>query len=403
MGKNKLLFAATALAGLAAIASPARAELKIDLSGYAKFYAMAIDNDEINTAAPSDSLRDFEFVRYTGLYFVAEQKLENGLTVGFKGEFKLGNESMDGGAATLTSAGRDFNQLDEAALFISGSWGKLFMGSRDSAPYLLSVQAPSADSNIDGQRIYVQSWNADIWDDGLRNASYLPLGGFVRLSYDNVDFGKAERVLYATPKWNGLQLGVSYAPMNRVASPYDAYLGATLDDRPGRFENIWDAGAKWETQFLTDFKFAAAIGYAHADTEVDAAAGANGSDEMVTWNTAANLGWKEFSIGAAYKHSNTGVSGPNTDQTIKVAGIAWDQKPWHLGASYYDLTFDANAFSIGLADDLEVKRTTVGGSYLLGPGISLRGTFSWLDVDNGTNSAVDPQQTQLAIGTDVNF
>lgn len=380
----------------------AAAEIDLKLGGYARSYLLYADNDEISTAAPGDSLRTFSFTRYTGLFIAGESKLDNGMSVGVKSEFKLGNEGGDGAAASFTSGGKDFNMFDEGYVYISGGWGKLMLGARDGAAYLLQVAAPAADSNVDGMRIYLQGWRADVWDDGRMNNSYVPAGGNARLGYDNADFGKIERLVYVTSKWNGVQAAIGYAPKNASEAVNGAFLGMAPDDRPGKFENIADAGLRWDTTF-GEFKLAAGAGISHASTEADAAAGANGSADINTYDAGINISWHEFSVGAALRQSDTGVSGPDTDLRVVTAGIAWDPKPWHLAATVYDAHYDSNAFSIGLADDLEVIRTTLGGAYSLAPGISFRGTLSLLDADNGANSVADPRQVQTALGTDIAF
>ena len=398
----KIRHLCTAALLLLSCPAPARADIHLDLAGYARVYMVYADNDEQSTAAPGDSLHHFGLQRYSGFVFTGERTLDSGLTVGVKSEMKFANESSDDGATSLTSGAKDPNQFDHAFIYFSGSFGRVNLGANEGAAHLLGVAAPSADSNVDGMRVYVQGWNADTWDDGISNASLSAATTFVRLSYDNSDFGKVDRITYLTPKWNGFQAGASYAPENSQNAVDDAFAGMSPDDRPGKFENLFDASARWDTKF-GDVKLAVGAGFTTAATELDAAVGANGSDSIHTWDAGINLGWKEWSAGSAYKHSDTGVAGGNNDLNLWVVGLAWDKKPWHVGASFYDLTFDANAFSIGLADRLELQRSTVGFGYTYAPGMSFRGSATLLDVDNGINAALDPHQTQVVFGTDMLF
>ena len=252
-------------------------------------------------------------------------------------------------------------------------------------------------------RVNIQGFNPDVWDDGLENASLAPPGAFFRLNYDNTDFGITDRITYLTPQWNGFQVGVSFSPRPLLPHTVDgAFIGMGLEDIPGRFENHAEAAARWDGE-VRGLDISVGAGYATAEPKVLTAPGAFGSSDITTWDAGLNIGIGEISIGGAYKHSDTGVSGPSTETHTYVAGIAWDRMPWHLGATWYRLELDANAFSRGLADGIDLDRITLGGWYALGPGVSLRGGVSFLDVDNGANSTRDPQQMQAAFGTQVTF
>ena len=386
----------------APLATPAQADLHIDLGGYSRNYVVYAPQGETRSPAPNDALREFTFRREMEMHFSGEKTLDSGLTVGIKSEVKLGDEYASGRINSITGGSRDPDTFDEGYIYFSGGWGRLQFGAKDGAAYLLGVQAPSADTYIDGMRIYTQAWNIDVWDDGLANLSYAPIASTIRLNYDNSNFGNIDRATYLTPKWNGLQLGFSYAPENSKNVVDDAFRGADWGDIVGRFENAVDVAARYEGKF-GEVKLTTGAGYSQATTQIDAVPGNNGSDSHRTFTTGINLGWQEWSIGGAYKHASTGVEGPGNAQKVTVAGLAWDSKPLHLGVSWYNMVLESNAFSIGLADDLDITRITAGGWYQIADGFTFRGTVSRLGVDNGTNSATDPTQWQVAIGTEIVF
>lgn len=398
-----------ALAGLSAIsaaalfAPAALADMHVDLGGYIRQYVIYTDNDETATAAPSDNLRRLDFRREMEIHFTGEKTLDNGLTVGVYSEIEFGNESNDGSVSTFPFAGRDPAQFDEGYIYFSGGWGRMNFGAHSGAAFLLQVAAPASDGQIDGLRVNMQGFNLDVWDDGVENASLAPAGAFFRLGYDNTDFGVTDRVTYLTPVWNGFQAGVSLSPRPILPHSVDgAFTGMALEDIPGRFRNHAEAAARWDGE-AGGVDIALGAGYATAKPKTLAAAGAFGSAALRTWDAGVNLGVGEFAVGGAYRHSSTGVSGASHDSHTAVLGVAWERMPWHLGATWYSLRLESNAFGRGLADDLELDRFTLGGWYALGPGVSLRGGVSLLDVDNGVNSARDPQQWQAAFGTQLSF
>lgn len=391
------------LAAIATLAaSPARADMHLDLSGYSLDYVTFADNDETSGAAPSDHLRSFDFRHDLELHFTGEKTLDGGTSVGVHAEMRYGNESRDASANTLQALALDPNQFDEAYIYYRGSFGEVSLGSRDGAAFLLQVGAPSADPHVDGLRTWVQAWNPDVWDDGVVNASLGAPNVTVRLDYDNADFGKTDRLVYLTPAFHGFRAGVSFAPKNGAVGVDGGFLGMSPDDRTGRFENIVDVSARWDGD-MGPVKVAASAIHSGATPELAAAPGAPGSDDVSTWDLGLKGKWGDWSLGGAYMRSNTGVTGPRNDVEIWVAGAAWDHGSWHAGASYYTLELQANAFSVGLADDIDLTRITGGIGYRLHSGVDLRASLSSLDVDNGTNSGIDPHQWQFALGTEIWF
>ncbi len=423
---KKILLAGTAIVGAAVLASPAQADLKIDLGGHFRGYAVYNDQDETSTPANGDELRNFEFKRDMEVHFTGETTTDSGLTVGVHAELDLGNESMNGGRVATSplpptpgsfSASSTFNDasnLDEAYIYFSGGWGRVNFGSEDGAAYLLQVAAPSADSNVDGMRVYVQALNADVWDDGVANNSILGTNGLdfnVRLGYDNAFFRDTDRLTYLTPKWNGFQAGASYAPQAGQGIVDGAFAGASLADNTTDFEDLWEVAARWDGEF-EGFGISAGLGYSTASGTDEAAAGAGnfGSDSLSAWDAGLNVSFNDFSVGAAYLNADTGVqeaAGPGNNAEIETwtIGAAWDNGPYHLGATWYNTEIGNNVYGLGLAGtrDVEIDRYTVGGGYTYGPGMTFRGSVAFGNVDSSTAAANDTDFLQVGIGTDVNF
>jgi predicted porin len=378
---KKVLLAGTALVGAALIASPAQAELKLGLGGHFSGYAVYHDQDN------DTNQHNFEFRRNTEIHFTGETMLDNGLTVGFHTEMEV--------------EGNDLN--NESYAYFSGGWGRVNFGNEDGAAYLLQVAAPSADSNVDGLRTTISSLNAA----GNFIAGGTAIGA--PLDYQHADFGTrpsqnvvdpvtgdvvsesfgTDRLTYLTPKFNGFQAGVSYAPTAGRATGIAA-MGA--DNDADDFKNLWEAAARWDGQF-EGVGLSLGAGYSHASAE-----DSGSNDSLKTWNVGTNLAWNQFSVGAAYLKSNNGISGPDGDSRTWVVGAAWDNGPWHAGVSYLDRKDDTNVF--GTAGDLDSERWTLGGGYAFGPGMTFRGSLSFGEISETGNSE---DFTMVAIGTDIRF
>lgn len=380
---KKILLAGSALVGVAMLAAPAQAELKLGLGGHFSGYAVYHDQDN------DTDQHNFEFRRNTEIHFTGETTLDNGLTVGFHTEMEI--------------EGNDLN--NESYAYFSGGWGRVNFGNEDGAAYLLQVAAPSADSNVDGLRSTISALNA---------ANFTGLGG-VPLDYQHADFGNrptirtvqtltdsngdtidvevaegfgTDRLTYLTPKFNGFQAGASYAPTAGRATGIAA-MGADNDAED--FKNLWEIAARWDGQFEgVGLSFGAGYSYAKNEDPADT--------KLKTWNVGTNVAWNQFSVGGSYLKSNNGISGPEGDSRTWVVGAAWDNGPWHAGVSYLDRSDDANVF--GTAGDLDSERWTVGGGYAFGPGMTFRGSLSFGEISETGNSE---DFTMVAIGTDIRF
>lgn len=289
---KKVLLAGTALVATALIASPAQAELKLDLGGHFSGYGVFVDQDN-DTGFDDTGIR-----KNTEIHFTGETTLDNGLTVGVHVEQEVENNQND----------------NESYAYFSGGWGRVNFGNEDGAAYLLQVAAPSADSNIDGLRSTINAvktpGNAALADNagaGIALGAGTP--GSLALDYQHADFGNAPsdsgknaptaRFTYLTPKFNGFQGGVSYAP--RAERPTGVM---NLAQPTTGYENLWELAARWDGEF-EGIGMSFGAGYSNASGYGTVAPAAQ-PDDLTTWNVGANLSWNQFSFGGAYLDSDNG-------------------------------------------------------------------------------------------------
>jgi hypothetical protein len=437
---KKLLLASTALLGFVAAATPAAAELNLDLGGHFRGYGVYNDNDGAN-------VREFDFRRDTEVHFTGEATSDNGLTVGAHYEGFVG-----GDIAT-----------DEAYAYFSGNWGRVNFGSEDGAAYLLQVAAPSADSNVDGLRVGVQSINADgAQVAGLtaqtpaayRTGNFPTVGanslvgytgvftdrfssnvagtGSLLLDYDHADFQDTERFTYLTPKYMGFQGGISYAPEAGQKVIGNGLSAAGSDNDTNQFDDLWELAARWDGE-MEGFGVSTGAGWSRGSLEnatagvlVDTGNNAGGlldaeitsvtnnlTDDLDTWNAGLNVAFQGFSVGGAYLNSQTamGATGDwddtnaTPDTTVNndveaetwVIGAAWDNGPYHVGVSYLDQQIDMGPESV------EADKATIGAGYTYGPGMSFRGAVAFGSVEETMGANTDEDYTQVTVGTDIQF
>ena len=425
---KKVLLSTAAVAGLAMIATPAAAQVKLELGGYFKGYGIYADVDEASNAAGTESLenRDLDIIRNTEVHFGGETTLDNGLTVGAHLEVE----------ADRNGTNDSFN-TDESYVYFSGGWGRVNFGSEDGAAYLLQVAAPSADSNIDGIRQYVNPVNyAATTFRGLgptTGGSVLELldarGARSGLDYDQDISSKSDKLSYLSPIMNGFQLGLSYAPEIGDDSDEDS---ENFDDQENDLGEVYDIALRYEGQF-NNVGVIFGAGYTHAELEeqaatqvaltpaTQAAGTATLTDDRTSWNVGLDLDIGPFGIGAIYMEDDYGeiasaVTGGVATDTLSeeetwVVGVDYTTGPFKLGASYMDVentSAIAGFSSTATAAGIDSQRYTGGVTYTYGPGMTFRGSISHVEHENvrletASTAATDVEATTFTLGTQINF
>lgn len=375
----KKLLCTAAVAGLCAVAAaPAMAQgdqsaLDLSLGGYFRGYVTYASQD-IGPAVTADE-RQIDILRDTEIHFTGETTLDNGLTVGVHVE----------GAADMG----DSLNVDESYLYVSGSWGRVNFGGEDGAAYLLQVAAPSADSNVDGIRQYINPVNYALM-------AGLPFAN-VPVDYAQDSTGHHDKITYLSPVFNGFQAGVSYTPDVQdfgFGTPASRSLnGVNSDDVDGEFGSGWDVAARYEGQF-DSFGLTLGAGYTRIDLEEDGpVATAAGEDDFNEWNVGANVAFGGFTVGAVWIENNAGDD--VVENEALVLGADYTTGPWKLGASYMNGETDS-----GPGADFELDRYSGGVTYTYGPGMTFRGSVHYIDHEVG---AADSDATSFLLGTQVNF
>lgn len=433
---KKLLLSSVAICGLA-LAGPAVAAehsahaggVKLDLGGFYKGYAAFVDQEE----ASSSDVNEFDWLQNTEVYFTGETVLDNGLVVGYHAEVEAdGNDSFD---------------VQESYAYFSGAWGRVNAGAENGAAYLLQVEAPSADSNVDGLRTFINPVNyaaapgvigelAGAIDGGIASGTTLNdfgtpgAGGddvitnsaidggaiselFV-FDYDDDITGYSNKVTYLTPVFSGFQAGVSYSPETTEDSRTSPLAtGVGTDNGVGDYGDSFEIGARYEGEF-EGFGFALGAGYSHSELEeggivtyvdADDSGTFNAGDEVVaslddrtSWNVGLDVDFGGFGLGAAYVQDDLGFD-DGADRDTLVVGGDYTTGPWKVGLSYYNQ--DQEVEALYGEGEIETDRYTGGVVYTYGPGMTFRGSISYIDHEIDGSDDVDA--TSVLLGTQIKF
>lgn len=392
---KKNLLATTALVAAGALASTgAFAEskpIKLNVGGYYEQWVGVIfqDSDKANNHVTNADGLD---VQEDGeIHFEGSTTLDNGLTFGVNVQLEASTSG---------------DQIDENYLFVRGDFGEILLGSENGPAYAMHY-------GIDNDKGY----GLEEGDTGLywfNSGTHWNLHTTRPAQIDN----DSQKIRWMSPRFSGVQIGLSYAPEARddqdsripneaandpagfdgIQGNTDDSWGAdgikgTADDAAGAREDIMAAGINFDQKFGDVRVRASAVGEYVGDYNGDV----DGTADAV-WSAATGLriGVSGFDFAIAYKHTE-GESFAGGDNTKVIgAGVAYTSGP--VGVS---LTGAHGWVSGGR----EAKQTVVqlGAGYALGPGVSVNATAVYAESTNLLGAATDFSGFGVVGGIKLNF
>jgi hypothetical protein len=375
---KKLLLGSTALVVGGVMAAPAMAAdpIKMGIGGYYTFYALAGNID--STYAFNGSFTNYKGLAFTQegeIHFIGQTKLDNGTSVGLTVELEAWNPS----SATANA------QIDEAFIFAFGDWGRVELGSRDAATYRMYYGSPSA----------LIGWGAIQHNHNWANASVIANNkayGRTMATTNTPQWQDVNRINYFTPRFQGLQIGVGYAPkLNAAAGAFGAsgpgnpagvcgYNNATnINNCPNSdyaWQDAFDVGANYLNKF-GDFTVALYGAFAYASF-VPGYSPFAGAASMTTganlaawkqWVAGAQFGFAGFTIGGAIGYDNNGAganyfTGVDNDTRFYTAGVMYETGPWQMSfmwAGFYNTNGNGSSNVTTIATGTQTQTLSTAG------------------------------------------
>ena len=272
--------------------------------------------------------------------------LDNGITVAVHAQ--LGQSS--GSWATGNGEARPEAVFDEQHITVSGSFGSLRVGRTESAAFNATVAAPGA--GIGGMMGVNYPW----WTVAPTVNTYSGIGP-----------EDAVKVVYTSPNFNGLTLGLSHAPEGTEQTPYPGRGTADAGDISGHTA----VGVTYSTDFMGGGSLTLGAAYEAATDE-------GGGDDPSAMKFGINIGVDQISFGG----SMFDVDGGAMQYDV---GASWTEGATALGLQYANN--EAGNASIAAAHL----------TYTLGPGILVGAQIA----SGGADGSDDV--TQFILGTTVFF
>lgn len=379
---KKLFICGAITSGLLSIgAIPAQAQIDVKIGGHTKSYMGWMEQDD---STATGDVRNVDILKESEIHVNAEGVADNGLTYGFHVEIEA-----DGGD--------DANTLEESYLYLSNAYGRVNLGSESGAPYLMQVSIPAAESNIDGSSQYINPVNYTAISNTAAFNTYLSgVGNSDGWDYDAGFTGKHEKITYISPNWNGFQFGLTYTPEVGDTNSASGLTGFASEGVDNDYDEAYEAAILYQGQYDA-IGFSVGGGYTYGVVEEHTVPAV--LDDYKEWNVALDLNIDAFGIGVVWNENNNGTQAGDEDR-ILVLGADYTTGPFVIGASYYDRDDEAGL----AAGEYETRRYTGGVVYTAAPGLSFRGSLSY--INHEAPSAISTQEvdaTSAMAGIQLNF
>ncbi|MFP4002745.1 MAG: porin [Alphaproteobacteria bacterium] len=374
-------------------------KIQLELRGYAQFGLAGIVNEPSGGGGNS-----VVFGSDSEVHFRGRTTLDNGLTISFRTELELEDDSEVDDAA---------DTIDEVYVQFDSAFGRLQFGMQDGAADQMIISAPNVFSQFTISSVDMNPFEMYTAPDLVTPARrIMGLSGDDAVLDTSPDFTEDfTKVIYFTPRVYGLQLGVSYAPnpcrndtgldvaVRAGANPDPLGLSCGNDATFG--SNYWEVAGNFEQQFKG---FGVGVSGSYGKGEGNPVAIGLADDDPSEWHAGAefflNLGSGRLTIGGAYKETDN-LTAENegfnfADSRHFDLGAQYALGPWEIGGTYGKVEDTVDFITL-----LERELTTIigGVSYKMGPGIQLgvgvmhsdaeeRATLIGTDVEQTDGTAV---------------
>ena len=367
MAGTALVAAAMLVAGGAAAQDKKMMKPSISVNGYADVVIGGILNEDNDTAAGQADTSALDIRTDGEIHFNGRAATDSGLKFHMRVE-------LEGQDATHPGNRGGPDIIDEYFLSVSGSFGRIILGGTGGAPLKMLTGLSGSWATGVGESL---TYNSNSWVPSA--ASNFGTINNVRMRDNDSD-----KATYISPKFGGLQVGVSY-------SADDANNGLNDRVRADTSHHNGLEGAVSYTGKFGDVGFGVGAGMSAYQGPTD-----DSADDESDWLVAARIDFGGgFRVAGAHKRTTNddeSTQGQITDLGVRFA----------TGANSFSLVG-----SMGEMDESGAQYTAVMASYArgLGAGAKWHANVIWNQSDNGMSgdAKVENTGTALVSGITVRF
>ena len=255
--------------------------------------------------------------------------------------FKYGGRIRLNADTSIDAANNDDTVADKTMIFVESKYGRLEGGAYNSASDQMRVSGSSiarATGGIDGRIVKwygkgprVTNAGASLSTSDNQNTDSSGSFGQRYITYpelpidcDYISF--ANKITYITPKFNGLNFGISYTPSSATHGTVSKFQSVARNN--GKyFEKLIDYAVNYENKMNgLNYKIGLTgeVGNADKGTTSEVA-----RKNLNVWEAGATVTYKEFSIAGSYSDW-----GKSATPKVKVAGKKYGAKYWTAGVAF---------------------------------------------------------------------
>lgn len=293
------------------------------------------------------------------IFFGGRTTLANGITIGFDVQLEA-NTSGD--------------QIDESYLFVDGAFGRLVIGSENTADYLMNYSIPGVGRSwgaleSSATQAIVRPTNVTFLDT-VQSGKGSGGGGTVLPNGGN----DQQRLTYFTPRFFGFGAGVSYTPNVTTGTAGAAGVTSFEDvngfaDKTRNRHNAFSGSVNFTNNFA-GFQVNASVGMSYYP-KLSNATTAPGNNTVKDISAGLQVGLGGFLVGGGYR--DLSVKGGAEDGYAWGLGATWTGGPFAIGANYLTSKVEG-ATGAGNAADDKFRQIMLSAAYTMGPGIDLIGS-----------------------------
>ncbi|MEM6546712.1 MAG: porin [Pseudomonadota bacterium] len=362
---KKVLLGTSALALATAGASPAAAaEFEVDVGGYMEqFVAVAFSDVDTAAGVADPDVDGIDSKQDAEIRFRPSITLDNGIKIG---------------ADIQLEANTTGDTIDESLMSIDGAFGRVLLGSENSARYLMGFGAPDVTFiNINSGSITgFVPFSGSV--GGAARGADVFRGTLGSTFLENELNNDAQRFTYFTPRFAGFQVGVSYARDPEQDS------NTQVDLNGAEIADIFDIGANYVNSF-GGFDVAVGGGWGIARDDRAPIAGTDVGENPQVYNFGGNFGFAGFTIGGSFAEQN---NADTEDGQVFDVGISYETGPWGFSFTYLDgeNVDEENAVNPA-GNDEQLQAYLLGLNYNLAKGVNVNAFGAYVDFEEDTGDA----------------
>ena len=369
--KKQLLCTSAIALGVAAAAPASAAEWNLDWGGFVNTHLAIGDLSGLATTGLDLDGEGFDIHQTGEIIFTPSITLDNGMTFGFQVQMEALNAA--GGA----------DGIDEAYITISSdTFGQLDIGAENSAGYKSMVGAPTVTS---------------MWINSPSISTFIPLSAVLPFAFRQAAISSytevagnndTARITYYTPDFNGLTIGVSYAPDGTLN------VGNSFGVAAPALEDVFDIGVNYSQSFgSTDLSLGARWGTGSSNVV--------GISDPETWGIGFNVSFGNITVGGSYAENDNGVAAGVGDQEGWSFGVTFDTAgPWSFEALTYQGEYSGTG--AGGANE-EYTAYRIGASRSLGSGVDWDIYLVQAEADDKGLAGTELEGTVLGTAINLSF